>query len=116
MSANKRTVEQFMEGYRRIDRAEVLSCLTDDIEWVVPGAFHRTGKAAFAKEVGHAGFIGGPTINVTRLIEENDVVIAEGTVRMTKSDGGEVNLVYCDVFMMQETKIKHLTSYLVEIK
>jgi ketosteroid isomerase-like protein len=40
MTANKRTVEAYMEGFRRTDRPQILSCLTDDVEWVLPGAFH----------------------------------------------------------------------------
>ena len=37
-------------AFTRSDHAEILSCLTDDVEWVVPGIFHLTGKATFDKE------------------------------------------------------------------
>jgi hypothetical protein len=40
MTANKQTVERYMDGFRRTDRAQILSCLTDDVEWLIPGAFH----------------------------------------------------------------------------
>jgi hypothetical protein len=40
MSENKRTVETYMEGFRKSDHALILSCLTDDVECVLPGAFH----------------------------------------------------------------------------
>jgi ketosteroid isomerase-like protein len=94
----------------------VLSCLTEDVEWVIPGMFQITGKAAFDKEIENDAFVGRPTIAVTRLTEENGVVIAEGSVRSTKKDGGVLNVVFCDVFVMHDTKIKHLTSYLMEVK
>jgi ketosteroid isomerase-like protein len=78
--------------------------------------FHITGKAAFDKEIENDAFVGSPEINVTRLVEEDDVVVAEGTVRSAKRDGGVLNLVFCDVFEMQDDRIKKLISYLMELK
>jgi hypothetical protein len=37
MTENKRTVEKYMDGFRKSDHGQILSCLTDDIEWVMPG-------------------------------------------------------------------------------
>jgi uncharacterized protein len=115
MSKNKETVQQYMDAYGRSDHHAVLSCLTDDVEWVVPGAFHLTGKAAFDKEIENDAFVGRPTIRVTRMTEERDVVVAEGDVRTTRKDGGILNLAFCDVFEMRDTMIRRLTSYLMEI-
>lgn len=53
---------------------------------------------------------------VTRMIEERGVVVAEGSVRCARKDGGSLNAVFCDVFVMQDAKIRHLTSYLMEVK
>jgi ketosteroid isomerase-like protein len=44
---NKRTVERYMEAFGIGDHAEVLACLTDDVEWEMPGTFHMSGKEAF---------------------------------------------------------------------
>src|SRR3954471_15984374 len=110
MSPNKETVQRYMDAYSRWDHTEVLTCLTDDVEWLVPGAFHLTGKRAFDNEIEGQGAAGPPDIVVTRLVEEGDVVIAEGTVRNALSDGGVLALVFCDVFLMREGLIRHLTS------
>jgi hypothetical protein len=37
-------------------------------------------------------------------------------VRSARRNGGFLNAVFCDVFEMQDAKIKHITSYLMEIK
>jgi ketosteroid isomerase-like protein len=47
MSARKNVVEKYIEGFRRRDHAQILSCLTDDIVWVLHGAKTLKGKAAF---------------------------------------------------------------------
>jgi len=116
MSQNKLTVQKYMDAFAKSDHAAVLSCLTDDVEWVIPGIFRKTGKAAFDKEIENDAFVGSPTIKVTRLTEENNVVVAEGSVRSAKKDGGFLNAVFCDVFEMQDAKVKRLTSYLMETK
>jgi uncharacterized protein len=35
MTENKRTVDKYMNGFRRSDHAEILSCLTHDVEWEI---------------------------------------------------------------------------------
>lgn len=116
MTQNKKTVETYMAAFRQSDHVGVMATLTDDVEWVLPGAFHLTGKAAFDKEMENPAFTGKPDIRVTRLVEEKDVVVAEGTVRAEKSQGGFLDLVFCDVFEMRGGKIRKLISYLMEIK
>jgi uncharacterized protein len=116
MTENKRTVDRYMEGFGRSDHGQILSCLTDDVEWEIPGAFHVSGKDAFDKEIENEAFVGSPVIVVTRMTEENDVVVAEGSVRTQKKDGDVLSLRFCDVFVMQAGKIKRLTSYLAEVK
>ena len=61
-------------------------------------------------------FVGSPVIQVTRMTEEGDVVVAEGRVRAARRDGGPLHAVFCDVFVMREARIRHLTSYLMEVK
>ena len=116
MTENQLTVEKYMNGFRKSDHAEILSCLSDDVVWEMPGAFQLVGKEAFDGEIENEAFVGRPVITVTRLIEENDVVVAEGSVRAEKKGGGVLNAVFCDVFEMQGGKIKRLVSYLMEIK
>jgi ketosteroid isomerase-like protein len=116
MSENKGTVERYMEGFRKTDHAQILSCLTDDVEWVIPGFVKLRGKEAFDKEIENEAFIGSPVIEIARMIEEADVVVAEGTVRAQRKDGTAMTLAICDVFEMQGGKIKRLVSYLVEVK
>ena len=115
-SANKRTVEKYMDAFRQSDHVQILSCLTDDVEWVIPGAFHLHGKDAFDKEIENPAFIGSPAISVTRLTEEGDVVVAEGSVRAARRDGEYLDAVFCDVFEMRDAKIRRLISYLMKIK
>jgi ketosteroid isomerase-like protein len=104
-----------MDGFNKSDHKQILLCLTDDVEWVMPGAFHLVGKDAFGKEIENNNFVGNPVITIKRIMEENDVVVAEGKVVVEKKEGGYLKTVFCDVFIMEDAKIKQLTSYLNEI-
>ena len=113
MSRNKKVVSDYMDGFNLGDHNKILSCLTDDVVWEMPGAYYHSGKKAFDKEIENEAFEGKPVINVVRVVEESDIVVAEGTVK-GKRKGGEVfNAVFCDVFHMNNGKIKKLTSYLM---
>jgi ketosteroid isomerase-like protein len=50
------------------------------------------------------------------MTEEDDVVVAEGSVQCARKYGGFLNAVFCDVFVMRDLKIRQLTSYLMEVK
>jgi ketosteroid isomerase-like protein len=47
MTENKKTVARSLDGFRKSDHEQILSCLTEDVEWEMPGAFHLVGKPAF---------------------------------------------------------------------
>jgi ketosteroid isomerase-like protein len=113
MSINKKTVNRYMEGFNATDHAAILSCLAEDVTWELPGVYLHKGKAAFDKEIENEAFTGSPVIRVSRMTEENNVVIAEGTVLAKKKDGTVLHLVFCDVFDMENGLIKKLISYLV---
>ncbi len=116
MTENKKTVDRYMEGFRRGDHEQVLSCLTEDVEWDIPGAFHVRGREAFDRHIEDEGFVGRPAITVTRLTEEDDVVIAEGLVRTQRVDGTLMHLAFCDVFEMDGGRIRKLISYLMDTR
>lgn len=113
MSVNKQTVEEYMAAFRLSDHERVLACLTDDVIWEMPGIYQHVGKEAFDKEIENENFISSPTIQIIKLVEENDIVIAEGAVQGNMKNGNLLDAVFCDVFEMKNGKIKKLTSYLM---
>ncbi len=115
MTENKRTVETYMEGFRRSDHQMILDCLTDDVVWKMPGVYTHNGKEEFDKEIENDNFVGRPTIQIKRVVEEDDVVIAEGSVQGKMKNGNALDAVFYDVFEMTGGKIRCLTSYLMTL-
>lgn len=113
MTPNKKTVDEYMAAFSVSDHVRVLACLTDDVVWEMPGIYQYVGKEAFDKEIENDNFVGSPTIQIIKLVEENDIVIAEGAVQGNMKNGNILDAVFCNVFEMQNGKIKKLTSYLM---
>jgi ketosteroid isomerase-like protein len=114
--SNKKVIETYIDGFNKSDHAQILSCLTDHVIWDMPGVFHKVGKAEFDKEIENDAFVGSPSIIIIRLIEEGDIVVAEGSVTGKMKGGGLLDAVFCDVFHFENGKIKQLTSYLMQNK
>ena len=112
----KSVVEKYIEGFRRSDHALILSCLTDDVVWVLHGYKTLAGKAAFDSEIEGEGFEGSPTLTIDRLVEEGDTVVAVGGGSVSKKGGERVRFVFCDVFTFTGDAISRLETYLVWVQ
>ena len=116
MTQNKKTVETYLDGFRKSDHAQILSCLTDDIEWTVFGAFHLTGKQAYDDAIEGPGFSGPPRLEVVRMVEEGDVVMAELTGSATRDNGDVMRMSMAEVFVMRDGKIAERRAWVIELK
>lgn len=111
MSNRKRIVERYIDGFRRSDHAQILSCLTDDVVWALHG--HKTlhGKDAFDAEIETEGFEGNPAITIDRLIEEGESVVATGGGSVTEEGGRSREFVFCEVFSFTGNAVSRLDTY-----
>lgn len=114
--SNKKVVQTYIEGFNALDHQKILSCLTENVIWDMPGFFFHEGKEAFDKEIENDAFTGKPVISIIRMVEEDNIVIAEGNVKATMKNGGLLDAVFCDVFHFENDKIKQLTTYLMPKK
>lgn len=112
----KAVVENYFEGFRSGDHGRILSCLTDDVTWDLPGFKHLVGKKAFDEEIENPQFTGTPTVAVDRLIEEEATVVALGTGATTRTSGDVMRFAFSDVFTFaDERHISKVESYVVPL-
>lgn len=116
MSQNIETVNRYLNGFRRNDHEQILSCLTDDIEWTVFGAFHLFGKEAYDNAIdGAPEFIDPPELDVVRMVEQGDVVMAELTGTAKRAGGGEMRMSMAEVFVMRGGKIAERRAWVIPL-
>ncbi|RKT84874.1 Ketosteroid isomerase-related protein [Saccharopolyspora antimicrobica] len=114
---NIETVNTYLDGFRKNDHEQILSCLTDDIRWTVFGGFQVTGKEAYDRNIdGAPVFIDPPELEVVRMVEQGDVVMAELVGVAKRAAGGEMRMSMAEVFVMREGKIAERRAWVVELK
>jgi ketosteroid isomerase-like protein len=113
-TVKKRVVERYIAGFRTGDHETILACLTDDVTWDMPPYFSLSGKAAFDDAIENDASPGLPDIQLTRLIEEGDIVVAEGAVQAALKSGGRIDALFCDVFHFRGDKVCRLVTYQVD--
>jgi ketosteroid isomerase-like protein len=117
MSENVDTVHRYLDGFRKNDHEQILSCLTDDIEWTVFGAFNLHGKQAYDKAIdGAPEFIDPPELNVVRMVEQDNVVMAELTGTAKRTAGGEMRMSMAEVFVMRGGKIAERRAWVTVLQ
>ena len=117
MSPHIDTVNRYLDGFRKNDHAQILSCLTDDIEWTVFGAFHLKGKDAYDKAIdGAPEFIDPPELEVVRIVEQGSTVMAELTGVARRAGGGEMRMSMAEVFVMRDGKIAERRAWVIPLQ
>ena len=116
MSRNKEIVQTYIDGFRKSDHDQILGCLTDDVRWTVFGAFRLEGKEAYDAEIENPAFTGSPTITITRMVEEDDVVMAEMTLEARRATGEIMRAAMGEIFVFREGRIAERRAYVVELR
>ena len=115
MSANTDTVNRYLDGFRRNDHAQILSCLTDDIRWTVYGAFQLEGKQAYDDAIEGPGFVTPPKLDVVRMVEQGDVVMAELTGVVERRDDEPMRMSMAEVFVMRDGLICERRAWVIAL-
>ena len=115
MSARKDAVASYFEGFRTGDHERILALLTDDVVWDLPGFRHLAGKEEFDGEIENPAFEGQPELDVDRMVEEGDTVVAIGSGEASFAGGAPKNFIYRDAFPFRGDLIARVESYLVPL-
>lgn len=114
VTTNKQIVEAYFQS-KGTEYAHLLSDEVELIEWAdgVPESGVRTvGKTGFVQNRGSREY----QLQVTRLTEEHNVVVAEGVARGSKKGGGSWAVRFCNIFETQDGRIKRLTAFGASLK
>jgi uncharacterized protein len=112
MTPRKRVIERWAECFAHQDWKGMLGLFTDDVErWEVGSPTRTHGKVEFEKEVLPGPEVARLGMQVHKMIEEGDVVVAEGLAHVFKKDGSTINIQFCDIFEFQGEKIRRITAY-----
>ncbi|QEC53903.1 ketosteroid isomerase-like protein [Anseongella ginsenosidimutans] len=109
---NKETVKKVVDAFLAADLETALSYMTEDVKMGWPGFFNLApGKDAireFFKSVPEMTSSG-----IEDIIEEGNKVAATGSVTSKEKDGSLKNSYFCDVYELENGKVREIKSYMV---
>ena len=115
MVEHKAVVQRYIDGFRRTDHDAILGCLTDDVVWVIHGHRALQGKDASDGEVENDAAVGSPTLDLDRLVEEGDTVVAVGHGAMTLKEVGRVPFVFTEIFSFAGDLIRRIETFHINV-
>jgi hypothetical protein len=83
--------------------------------WTVFGAFHLEGKTAYDAAIEGPGFAGKPDLEVVRMVEEGDTIMAELVGRVPQQDGSVQRLSTAEVFVLRDGLICERRAWVVPL-
>ncbi len=121
VSPNKEVVNTYFAGLSNLDRAALSACLAEDVERVewadgfANSGVPQKGRASVIQNIDRPADVSMRT-EVTRMTEEDNIVVAESVIRLSKKEGVFLTLKACSIFELENGKIKRLNSFTVEVK
>ncbi|WP_027383965.1 nuclear transport factor 2 family protein [Epilithonimonas caeni] len=97
------------------DYESFLAYCTSDTRWVFVGGRILNGKEevrAYMKEF----YIEPPVFNVEKAIEDSDLVMVTGEIRLKNKAGSYDDFDYCDIWKFEDGKISELKAFVIEKK
>jgi len=113
-SPNKKLVASYYAS-KGTDYARLLADDVVLIDWDIgaplTGAVTK-GKAAYVRNRRNREF----ESEITRMTEENNVVVVEGFARGAKKEGGTWTVHFCDVYEIKDGKFSRISTHGVDLK
>ncbi len=112
-TTRQRVVNSYVRAYSAGDYEAAAAIFTEDVRWIVVGAFDITGRDAYLANMTNEHVSGHPDICVTRYFEDGDAVVAEGTVRQSLASGDKIAVGFLDVFEFRSDLVCEKRSYAI---
>ena len=109
---NKQILEQANAAVAAGDYEGFLSYCTEDTEWNFIGQQVLKGKEAVRSYMLET-YIEPPKFEVSKLISEDNFVIAMGKISLKDEQGASTEYDYCDVWQLKDGKLHKLKAYVV---
>lgn len=109
---NKQILEQANAAVTAGDYEGFLSYCTEDTEWNFIGQQALKGKEAVRRYMQET-YIEPPKFEVSKLISEDNFVVAVGMISLKDEHGASTEYDYCDVWRLRDGKLHELKAYVV---
>lgn len=109
---NKQIVQIVNDAFSSGNIAAFLEYCAEDVRWTMAGKSATVGKEVLRQMMDDDNWH-PPVINVRSTISEGNRAVCEGTMTMSSKKGEHFEGSFCDVYRIEDGKIRELFSYMV---
>jgi ketosteroid isomerase-like protein len=113
---NREIILKLTEAFDTYDQKTILNHIADDVEWNMLGESLITGKenmAAFFNEHSSVKILSS---SKDHIVVDGDQVAVDGEMKCIGPDNKIHEMYYCDIYELENSKVKKLISYTVNKK
>jgi limonene-1,2-epoxide hydrolase len=111
---NKELIRKINEAFSNGNVRSVSSYIDENIRWKIIGMPVICGKEDFIKMIEMMALECSSSAEIKNIIAEGDFVVVEGSC-IANNRSNRINPSFCEIYLIQDGKIKELTSYIVDI-
>jgi ketosteroid isomerase-like protein len=113
---NKEIILEVIEAFDRGDGEAITKHMTDDVEWHMLGDQTYIGKEALKNFFADNTEMKVLSATKDHIIVDGDNIAVDGQVQCTGPDGLFYDMYYCDIYELENFKVKRFTTYTVNKK
>jgi uncharacterized protein len=114
---NKKLISEFLDAFDKNDTENILKNMTDDVEWNILDDQKISGKEALRNFFDKNKSMVMVSATRDHFIVEGDHASVGGEVLCKNTESGqEYDMYYCDVYELQNGKIKNMVTYTINKK
>ena len=114
--SHRKIVMEIVSAFDNNDIEAILSCVTDDIEWHMLGDQTVSGKENLRQFFTDHADMKMVSSTKNHIIIEGDSVSIDGDVHCSDGKTKDFHFHYCDIYDIENEKIKRITTYTVNKK
>ncbi len=114
---NRKIINEFLGAFDKNDTEGILNYMTDDVQWNILDDQKISGKQALRSFFEKNKNVVMVSATRDHFILEGDHASVGGEVLCRNTDSGqEYDMYYCDVYELQNGKIKNMVTYTINKK
>ncbi|MCM3759784.1 nuclear transport factor 2 family protein [Alkalihalobacillus oceani] len=107
-------IREFDEAFTSGNLSWIAEHVTEDIEWTVVGEPTVKGKQALLDGVSQMMAQPLEEHQLLRVVADQQIAVVEGTMEMEVEQGVKHAFSVCDLYDLEDGKVKALTTYVVD--
>jgi uncharacterized protein len=113
---NREIIETLIKAFKNNDTETIINLVTDDFEWKMMGDQTIPSKDALIKFFSATQDLEVQSTTVDHIVIDGDKAVVTGDVVIAGPNNMKDSRYYCDIYILENAKLKQMLTYTVHKK